>query len=732
MSSTLEARLLDDLNPPQREAVLHGEGPLLILAGAGSGKTRVITRRIAHLILSGRVDPMEILAITFTNKAAREMKDRVLRFVPRTDLWISTFHSMAARILRREAQAVGYGNDFTIYDTYDRGQCLRGVLKELDLDEEVHKPGPLGHRISDRKNRGLAPGEADVETGHVDPILARIEKAYAAKLLQSQAMDFDDLLLKLLEVLETKPELARKYSERFRFVLVDEYQDTNHLQYRITAALAGKHRNLCVCGDPDQSIYGWRGADLRNILDFEREFAPVTVVRLETNYRSKRNILDAAQAVIERNQKRKAKRLLTESEAGEKLVWIEADDELDEARTLAGWIRTLTSGGSGSHHFRDIAVFYRANFLQRAVERGLRDAGIPYRVAAGLEFFERREIKDLLAYLRLLVNGRDDVSFGRIVNVPARSIGDTTLEKLRAEAARLGVPLLEAASRREVRAAIGGRAKNAIEGFLQIMDRLRPLADGPAERALTEIIQATRYEDHCGTLGETADIERVENVHELVVSAAEYDARDPDGGARGFLAEVSLVSDTDRLEGEADHVTLMTLHSAKGLEFPVVFIVGAEDGLLPHRRSVQERAGDDGLEEERRLFYVGLTRARERVFLSRARYRMQFGAALGSFVGETIPSRFVLEIPGSLLEGRESLAERDEGPEAEGFDVQVAPRGAHGRYAAGDFVRHAHFGVGKIVELRGTGPNARAVVFFRDIGEKQLLLQYAQLEKVTG
>jgi DNA helicase-2/ATP-dependent DNA helicase PcrA len=524
-------------------------------------------------------------------------------------------------------------------------------------------------------------------------------------------------------------------------VLVDEYQDTNSLQYRITAALAGKHRNLCVCGDPDQSIYGWRGADLRNILDFERDFAPVTVVRLETNYRSKRNILDAAQAVIEHNTQRKAKKLLTESDTGEKLVSIQADDELDEARLLCGWIRELRSGRESrerGYRYRDMAIFYRANFLQRALERALREAAIPYKVAAGLEFFERREIKDLIAYLRVLVNPNDDVSFERILNVPSRGIGDATLEKLKIEAARMGLPLLAAAQSREARAALGARARNALETFLGLLDSLHPLADGPAEEALSRIIDATKYEEYCGNLGDGNDSDRVENVHELVISAAEYDAREPEGKTRGFLAEVSLVSDTDRLGGDADYVTLMTLHSAKGLEFPVVLMAGLEDGLIPHRRSVEERAGGEGVEEERRLFYVGLTRARERVFLSRARTRTQFGASGGAFVGETAPSRFLLEIPPDLVNGALGAGPdpRDEDWDREisqvHDDSDLAQGSAFGRFTPGELVRHQHFGVGKILELRGSGVNTRAVVSFRAAGEKQLLLQYAKLEKVSA
>lgn len=758
-----DSKLLQDLNAEQRAAVIHDGGPLLILAGAGSGKTRVITRRIAYLILERRIDPMRVLAITFTNKAAREMKDRVMSMVPRSDLWVSTFHSMASRILRREAEAIGYKSDFTIYDTYDRSQAIRAVVRDLGLDDAIYKPGPIGHRISSRKNRGLAPGAADPDMAHIDPIDAKIEIAYAEKMKSSQAMDFDDLLLKLIELFDTKPEIAEKYTNRFEHVLVDEYQDTNPLQYKITKTLAGGRRNLSVCGDPDQSIYAWRGADIRNILDFERDFGPVTVVRLEMNYRSKRNILTAAQGVIENNTQRKPKVLKSEAAEGDRIVVLQSMDELDEARTIVRTIRAILNDPNCKNvdgtrvKLNDIAIFYRANFLQRALERGLRDAGVPYRIAAGLEFFERREIKDIIAYLRILVNPRDDVSFERIVNVPTRGIGDATVEKLRNEAKIRNCSLLEAALQREVRVGFATRTRNAIESFLTLLDKLKLKIDGKAEQGLEDVIDATHYLEYCGELGDSGDADRVENVKELVASAKEYDSREPQGGVRGFLAEVSLVSDTDRLDGENDRVTFMTLHSAKGLEYSIVFIAGVEDGLIPHRRAVEERNNTDGLEEERRLFYVGITRARQRLYLSRAKYRTQFGPR-GTLVGsETAASRFLDEIPPAVLEWNrrgeydihpprghfytsEKSEEFDAAPEdnysqidpSEMLQNSGAARARVGKssLAAGMRVRHAQFGEGKIVEMRGSGVNTRAVVRFHGGAEKQLLLQYAQLEVI--
>jgi len=749
--------ILHDLNAEQRAAVLHPGGPLLLLAGAGSGKTRVITRRIAHLMLERGIDPLRVIAITFTNKAAREMRERVTQLVPRSDLWVSTFHSAAARILRREATALGLSPDFTIYDTYDRGQCLKTVIRELELDDSKYKAGPIGHRISSRKNRGLAPGERDIEGVHDENFL-KIERAYAERMAKSAALDFDDLLLKLLEVFEKHKEVGEKYARRFEHVLVDEYQDTNAVQYRITKHLAAVHRNLTVCGDPDQSIYGWRGADLRNILDFERDFAPATVLRLEQNYRSTKNILDAAQAVIEHNTLRKQKNLKTEAAPGAKLIEMESIDELDEAHGIVRKIRELGRGPGGGRAYRanEIAIFYRANFLQRALEKALRDAGVPYRIAAGLEFFERREIKDVLAYLRLLANPRDDVSFERIVNVPSRGIGDATVYKLREEAQRLGLPLLETMSRSHVRAGFPAKARSSMEQFLRIVDDLRQFVDGPAELALQAVLDATKYVEYCGDLEDGGDEERVSNVRELVASAAEYDTREPQGFVRGYLSEVSLVSDTDRLEEGVERVTLMTLHSAKGLEFPAVFIAGLEEGLMPHRRAVEERAGGEGLEEERRLLYVGITRARERLFLSYARYRSQFGIYGTGDSERGGRSRFLDEIPPMLLlrEHRERLPERDAWDESQereeapsvsrsisapsaSYSPKAAPSSTGGSnktvggLGPGDVVLHAHFGVGKIVEITGAGPNAKAVVQFRGAGTKQLLLQYANLEKVS-
>jgi DNA helicase-2/ATP-dependent DNA helicase PcrA len=750
MPSAIESRLLEDLNEEQRAAVLHEQGPLLILAGAGSGKTRVITRRLAHLILARGVDPMRLVAITFTNKAAREMKERVQQFVPRTDLWVSTFHSLAARILRREAASIGFKSDFTIYDTYDRAQAMRSVIRDLSLDEELYKPGQIAQQVSSRKNRGLMPGQPDPVLESIDPQFARIEKAYAERMKKNQALDFDDLLLKLLEVLEKHPDVAGRYANKFQYVLVDEYQDTNRLQYRITTALASQHQNLCVCGDPDQSIYAWRGADLRNILDFEKDFAPVHVVRLENNYRSKRNILDAAQALIEHNVGRKAKQLKTSAPPGEKIVILESIDELDEARNIVGWIRSLMTdrrlvrSDGDAIRLSDIAIFYRANFMQRAIEKALRDSGVPYRVASGLEFFERREIKDVLAYLRIVVNDRDDVAFARIVNVPARGVGAATLLELETQAKSQDLSLLEASRRRDIRALIHTKARRGVEGFLEIVDRIAAVADGPAEAAVEAAIEHSHYEQHCGALGDAGDTDRIENIRELVVAAREFDQRNPEGGLAGFLSEVALVSDTDKLDAKSDAVTLMTLHSAKGLEYPVVFIAGVEDGLIPHRRAVEERAGGEGLEEERRLFYVGITRAMERLFLSRARYRSQFGPQGVTFGQETAPSRFLDEIPDALLDdgsgGRRTLRAAEYGSSqgsefdpVPDFDRDVRdaglPEGGH-QLVAGMRVSHAQFGEGRVVELRGSGVNRRAVVRFGSVGEKQLLLQYARLDPI--
>ncbi|MBL8857468.1 MAG: UvrD-helicase domain-containing protein [Planctomycetes bacterium] len=730
--------LLAGLNPAQREAVLHETGPLFILAGPGSGKTRVITRRIAWLCRERGVDPWRILAITFTNKAAREMRERVEAILPVRGLWISTFHSLCARILRREIEILpGYTRDFTIYDTNDKNQLLKQLLKDSDYDVTRFKPAMVGAWISDWKNGLDRTRDADLEDAESieGELFSKMKRRYTEALRKHNALDFDDLLVKVHEIFEEHPGVRDSYASRFVHVMVDEYQDTNHVQYRLTKSLASIHGNVAVCGDPDQSIYGWRGADIRNILDFEQDFPSPRVVKLEQNYRSTMAILKAAQAVIEKNFDRKSKSLWSEKGEGRKIVSLTCADENDEAREIALQIQALQREGRSPRH---IAVFYRVNFMQRALESALRLARVPYQIIGGQEFYERREIRDLVSYAKLVVNPADDVAFRRVVNVPSRGIGDKSIETLSEFAADRRITLRDAARSTEALSRIRGRGRAGIAEFTALMDGLADLKDQPAAFALEQILEAIGTERWLAEMADDKDVDRQSNVDELVTFAESYDqmveasrlAADPargtealEGGLRGFLQDIALVSDTDALVDDTDKVTLMTLHSAKGLEFPVVFIAGLEEELLPHARAMQDMSGQrpgSAIEEERRLFYVGITRAEERLFLLHANQRMFFGE-----FGFRTPSRFLGEIPPDVIEGYEP--DRDEEEMLGVYDKADAVEAL----AVGDRVSHEHFGRGTIDRLQGAGVNARATVRFPAHGTKVLLLQYAKLTRIA-
>jgi DNA helicase-2/ATP-dependent DNA helicase PcrA len=707
--------LLDGLNEPQRAAVTHAEGPLLILAGPGSGKTRVVTHRIAWLVTEHGVRPEEILAITFTNKAAREMRERVERMLPLGRAWVSTFHSMCARLLRREIEVLGEGwtRDFSIYDTSDRNALIKRILREKNYDRTRFRPAVVGGRISEWKNgpdAGSLPGEGD---GIEEEVLSRVMKAYEEALRASNALDFDDLLLKVLALFEGHPGLRDAYSSRFRFVSVDEYQDTNRVQYLLTKHLSGYHGNIAVCGDPDQSIYGWRGADLRNILDFEEDFGAPRVIKLEQNYRSTKTILAAAQAVIENNAERKEKALWSEGVEGERVCVLECGDENDEGREIALQIRALERAGAS---LDSVAVFYRANFMQRALETQLSLAKVPYQVVGGVEFYARREVRDLIAYLKLVVNPTDDVAFLRVINSPRRGVGDRSLEKLVAWAADRRLSLLEAARSGEARELVRGRARTGMIAFSELMERLGGIADLSAAGALDALLEEIDVQAWLAQVDDGAGTDREANVDELHSHAAEFDKLYPEGGLRGFLQDIALVGETDGMDEEQSQVTLMTLHAAKGLEFPHVFIIGLEEELLPHSRAIFESDGDEGLEEERRLLYVGMTRARERLFLTHAACRLHFGQE-----STRVPSRFLEEIPPRLVEGAE-----DEEDDA-GLGAFEAPEGKYAELRVGEAVVHDHFGRGTIEALQGSGVNARATVHFPVYGSKHLLLAYAKL-----
>ncbi|MCH2107378.1 MAG: UvrD-helicase domain-containing protein, partial [Planctomycetes bacterium] len=616
------ADLLAELNEEQRAAVTHTDGPLLILAGPGSGKTRVITTRIAHLVLDHGVPAESILAITFTNKAAREMRERTERMIGVGGAWISTFHSMCARILRREIEGLGGGwtRDYSIYDTADRNQLLRKLIKETGYDTTRFKPATLGAWISEAKS-ARATGEpgGELDGGSMeDEVLRKVYERYVAALEENNALDFDDLQLKTLELFERHPAVRDAYARRFRYVMVDEYQDTNRVQYLLARHLSSAHKNLAVCGDPDQSIYSWRGADIRNILDFEQDYPDPAVVKLERNYRSSGNILRSAQSVISNNTARKPKELITDREDGEPVRVFLCGDENDEATEIGHRIQSHLARGRRAS---EVAVFYRLNFMQRALETTFTRQRISYQVLGGVEFFQRKEIRDLIAYLKLLMNPNDQVAFARIANVPARGVGAKSLEKILGWASDRRVGILEAAQSGEALEAIRGRAKKGLAEVGALYEDLAPYREGPAAEALTSLLAQLDVDRWLSEANDGREEEREANVREFEVFAEQFDADDPEGGLRGFLEHVSLVSDVDGMDDEAEKVTLMTLHAAKGLEFPIVFIAGVEEEILPHARAVMESEGDEGMEEERRLFYVGITRAEEELHLFHAETR---------------------------------------------------------------------------------------------------------------
>jgi DNA helicase-2/ATP-dependent DNA helicase PcrA len=757
--------LLAGLNPVQLEAVTHVDGPLLIIAGAGSGKTRVLTHRIAHLIRDQGISPFEILAITFTNKAADEMKQRVAALVgPVAEkMWVSTFHSACVRILRRDGKALGYPSSFTIYDQADAVRLTGYVIRDLDLDAKRFPARSVHASISAAKNDGLdAASYAERAQQIFERKIADVFREYQARLARAGAMDFDDLLGNAVRLFREHPEVLEHYRRRFRHVLVDEYQDTNHVQNELVTLLSAEHRNICIVGDSDQSIYQFRGADVRNILEFEDAFPDATVIVLEQNYRSTQTILDAANAVIANNLGRKPKELWTDQGHGTAIVRYHADDEGDESQWVAHQISHLHDG---AYRWGDVAIFYRTNAQSRVMEEQLMRSGIPYKVIGGTRFYDRREVKDALAYLKAVVNPADEVSVKRVLNVPKRGVGDSTVGRLDAWANAHGLPFIEAL-RRVDDAGVTGRAVKGIGSFLTLLDVLRAEhADGAGPGELLEhILQRSGYVAELEAEHSIEAEGRIENLAELAGAAHDFESVD------SFLEQVSLVADTDQLDGDESAVVLMTLHSAKGLEFPAVFLVGLEDGVFPHLRSI----GDpDQLEEERRLAYVGITRARERLYLSHAWSRTLYGSTQYN-----PPSRFLDEIPEGLVEvveggrrgsrrtagaGAASYGSRSYGSGRSGGDGATdVPTGRTfgGRGAdweqhrerlvesalrptpptptgadqiglkAGDDVRHNTFGEGVIQRIEGEGEKAVAVVHFADSGEKQLLLSWAPLERL--
>lgn len=743
-----ESPLLDGLNPAQFDAVVHNGGPLLVVAGAGSGKTRVLTHRIAHLMDEG-LSPFEILAITFTNKAAGEMKYRVGELVGPVaqKMWVSTFHSACVRILRRDVERLGFPSRFSIYDQADAVRLVGYVIRDLNLDPKRFPPRTVHGAISAAKNDniGAAAYAEDVQQIYERKI-ADVYFEYQKRLLTAGAMDFDDLLQRTVELFRTHPDVLDSWRRRFGHVLVDEYQDTNPVQNELVLMLAEEHRQVTVVGDSDQSIYRFRGADIRNILDFEEAFPDATVVVLEQNYRSTQSILDAANSVIAKNVGRKPKDLWTDQGPGDKIIRYHADDESDEAQYVANEIARLHD--HEQVRYDEMAVFYRANAQSRVLEEFLLRVGIPYKVVGGTRFYDRREIKDAIAYLRAIVNPTDEVSVKRIVNVPKRGVGDSSIGKLDAWATATGESFDQAIMRFD-EAGVGGRAATGLENFIVLITEIRKLDAGPA----TIIEEALDRSGYLEELQADRSIEaegRLENLSELVGMAREYETVDE------FLEQISLVSDTADVDDEESTVTLMTLHSAKGLEYPYVFIIGMEDGVFPHIRSLGE---PHELEEERRLAYVGITRAMQKLHLTSAWSRMLHGTTQYN-----PPSRFLDEIPAELIEevgGTRMLrAKRDRssygasgtsyggdrqriggGSEREHRERVVeqaisagsspAPSGAETMgLRIGDDVRHNQWGEGVIIDIEGSGDKAEASVHFPSVGEKRLLLSWAPLEKI--
>jgi len=723
-------RLLADLNDPQREAVRHGEGALLVLAGAGSGKTRVLTHRIAYLLAIGAARPGEILAITFTNKAASEMRERVEQLVGRATraMWVTTFHSACARMLRADAERLGYSRSFTIYDESDSLRMLKRCMSELGVDPKRYPPRSIRSQISGAKNKLVDAGAYAQAQGSVfEETTAAVYELYEKRMLAANAMDFDDLLVRTVNLLELSEEARERWRRTFRHVLVDEYQDTNHAQYRLLQLLVAEHGNLMVVGDEDQSIYGFRHADIRNILDFERDFPEAEIVKLEQNYRSTQTILSAANAVVERNRERRPKRLWTEIAGGEPVRLSELTDEHEEARWVAGEIERLAEEDGVRRE--DVAVFYRTNAMSRVLEDTLNRFDLPYQVIGGTKFYERAEIKDAVAYLSLLANPSDQVSFARIVNSPRRGIGSTSQARLASHANTTGLPIWEVAERAEEAPGLSGAAIKAVSRFHETMTGLRERAEeeGPVAGLLEAVLQETGYLEALAAERTIEAEGRAENLEALVAGAAEFDIeREREGESEvppleEYLQQISLYTEQDGLQRDESLITLMTLHNAKGLEYDTVFVVGCEDGAFPHMRALEE----GGEEEERRLCYVGITRARQRLYMTWARERRLFGRA-----ERNLPSRFVDELPAELTERYSSapgaasgLGWETAGPEP----IAPVDPGPTLELRTGDDVVHVSFGEGVVT---ATEPGGIVVVRFASDGaERKLMADYAPIRR---
>ncbi|MEW5069160.1 DNA helicase PcrA [Bacillus subtilis] len=732
-------QLLSGLNPVQQEAVKTTDGPLLLMAGAGSGKTRVLTHRIAYLMAEKHVAPWNILAITFTNKAAREMKERVESILGpgADDIWISTFHSMCVRILRRDIDRIGINRNFSILDTADQLSVIKGILKERNLDPKKFDPRSILGTISSAKNELTEPEEfSKVAGGYYDQVVSDVYADYQKKLLKNQSLDFDDLIMTTIKLFDRVPEVLEFYQRKFQYIHVDEYQDTNRAQYMLVKQLAERFQNLCVVGDSDQSIYRWRGADITNILSFEKDYPNASVILLEQNYRSTKRILRAANEVIKNNSNRKPKNLWTENDEGIKISYYRGDNEFGEGQFVAGKIHQLHS--TGKRKLSDIAILYRTNAQSRVIEETLLKAGLNYNIVGGTKFYDRKEIKDILAYLRLVSNPDDDISFTRIVNVPKRGVGATSLEKIASYAAINGLSFFQAIQQVDF-IGVSAKAANALDSFRQMIENLTNMQDYLSITELTEeILDKTEYREMLKAEKSIEAQSRLENIDEFLSVTKNFEQKSEDKTLVAFLTDLALIADIDQLDqkeeesGGKDAITLMTLHAAKGLEFPVVFLMGLEEGVFPHSRSLMEEAE---MEEERRLAYVGITRAEQELYLTNAKMRTLFGRT-----NMNPESRFIAEIPDDLLE---NLNEKKEtraksarkmqprrGPVSRPVSYASKTGGDTLNWAVGDKAGHKKWGTGTVVSVKGEGEGTELdIAFPSPVGVKRLLAAFAPIEK---
>ena len=734
----LSERLLDGLNPEQKEAVKTTDGPLLIMAGAGSGKTRVLTHRVAYLMVEKGVNPYNILAITFTNKAAREMKDRIGRIMGGTaeEVWISTFHSMCVRILRRDIDRLGYNRNFTILDSTDQQSVIKNILKEQNIDPKKFEPRAILGAISSAKNELINTEEfAKQSAGYYGEVVSKVYTEYQRRLRRNNALDFDDLIMVTIQLFSRVPEVLEYYQRKFQYIHVDEYQDTNRAQYMLVKQLSSRFKNLCVVGDSDQSIYRWRGADISNILSFEKDYPNAKVIMLEQNYRSTKKILEAANEVIKNNSNRKPKNLWTDNDHGQKIVYYRADGEQTEAQFVAGKIKEMCD--AGKRKLSDFAVLYRTNAQSRVIEEVLLKSNIQYNIVGGTKFYDRKEIKDLLAYLRLIANPDDDISLLRVINVPKRGIGATSLDKISRYAREQDMSLFEALGEVDF-IGLAGKTANAAAEFYSFIGNFTQMQEFLSVTELVEdVIEKSGYREMLKAEKSLEAQSRLENIDEFLSVTKSFEDGSDDKSLIAFLTDLALVADIDRLDedgtpGEA--ITLMTLHSAKGLEFPVVFLIGMEEGVFPHSRSLME---EDEMEEERRLAYVGITRAEEELYITNAQMRTLYGRTNMNPV-----SRFISEIPEELLEHAHAEERRQTTPF--GFStasphrqkpvsrpVPVPSGAGDASWKAGDRAEHKKWGIGTVVSVKGEGSGAELdIAFPSPVGIKRLLAEFAPIKKV--